>query len=261
MMRIIIAGFAGWLAAIGGAVAQDVVPTEMVLRTWFIHPKGGKEAGSAFTLDYKGRIYLITARHVVEGVPATDAELEVRRSQADAWTDYHTMRTLYPSSADVDIAVFETGETVPQPYTITPGGRNDSDHDGMTFGQVVWFIGYPFGLSSLTQPGGPIPITSLPFAKRGSISAVDASHPDAVIDYIDGFNNKGFSGGPVVYWAFGSRSYKILSVVKGYRNEAAEMNLNGQMVYTNIMVNSGILVSYSITHAIDAIEKSLLSTK
>jgi hypothetical protein len=144
MMRIIIAAFAAWLAAIGGAVAQDAVPTEMMLRTWFIHPKGSKEAGSAFTLDYKGRIYLITARHVVEGVPATDAELEVRRSQADAWNDYHTKRTLYPSSADVDIAVFETDETVPQPYTITPGGRNDSDHDGMTFGQAVWFIGYPW---------------------------------------------------------------------------------------------------------------------
>jgi hypothetical protein len=259
MMRIIIVGFAAWLAAIGGAVAQDAVPTEMMLRTWFIHPKGGKEAGSAFTLDYKGRIYLITARHVVEGVPATDAELEVRRSQADAWNDYHTMRTLYPSSADVDIAVFETGETVPQPYTITPSGRKDNDHDDMTFGQVVWFIGYPFGLSSLTQPGGQIPITSLPFAKRGSISAVDASRRGDRLH--DGFNDKGFSGGPVVYWAFGSRSYKILSVVKGYRNEAAEMKLNGQMVDTNIMVNSGILVSYNISHAIDAIEKSLLNKK
>jgi hypothetical protein len=75
--------------------------------------------------------------------------------------------------------------------------------------------------------------------------------------YIDGFNNPGFSGGPVLYWEFATRTYKILAVVKGYRNDTAKILINGKQVETNILVNSGILASYSIQHAIDAIEKNL----
>ena len=93
--------------------------------------------------------------------------------------------------------------------------------------------------------------------KRGSRPAVDASNPDVVVFYIDGFNDPGFSGGPVIYWEFTTHKYKVLSVVKGYKPDTAKMMINGQQVDTNLLVNSGILVSYSIRHAIDAIEKSL----
>jgi hypothetical protein len=104
---------------------------------------------------------------------------------------------------------------------------------------------------------GSAAATALPFMKRGSMSAVDASNPDAVVFYIDGFNNPGFSGGPVVYWEFATHKYKILSVIKGYKSDMAKVLINGQQVDTNIMVNSGILVSYSIEHAIDAIKRNL----
>jgi hypothetical protein len=92
------------------------------------------------------------------------------------------------------------------------------------------------------------------------MSAVDASNPDAVVYYIDGFNDPGFSGGPVIYWEFATQKYKVLSVVKGYKFDTAKMMINGQQVDTNLLVNSGILVSYSISHVIDAIEKSLSTT-
>jgi hypothetical protein len=32
------------------------------------------------------------------------------------------------------------------------------------------------------------------------MSAIDARNPEAVVLYIDGFNNPGFSGGPIIYW-------------------------------------------------------------
>jgi hypothetical protein len=149
--------------------------------------------------------------------------------------------------------VFETNETAAQPFAIAPTGTSTTA--GVTFGQQVWFIGYPFGKSSVPARGSAI--AALPFMKRGSMSAVDASNPDAVVYYIDGFNNPGFSGGPVVYWEFATHTYKIMAVVKGYTSDTAKVLINGQQVDTNILVNSGILVSYSIQHAIDAIEKSL----
>jgi hypothetical protein len=65
----------------------------------------------------------------------------------------------------------------------------------------------------------------------------------------------------VVYWEFATHTYKILGVVKGYRPDTAKAVINGRQVDTNILINSGIIVSYSVRHAIDAIEKSLSITR
>jgi hypothetical protein len=100
------------------APAQDAVPAEILGRTQFI--KVGNEGGTAFELDYNGKVYLVTARHVVSGVPERNAVIQVRHD--NIWQDYHTVKTLYPPSKDVDIAVFETDEKVSHPFQIKPNG-------------------------------------------------------------------------------------------------------------------------------------------
>jgi len=92
------------------------------------------------------------------------------------------------------------------------------------------------------------------------MSAIDATNPNAVVIYIDGFNNPGFSGGPILYWDFNARAYRIIGVVKGYREDTAKVLVNGQHVDTQLLVNSGILVGYSIEHAIQAIKGSIPSS-
>ena len=156
--------------------------------------------------------------------------------------DISTIKTLFPPSQDVDIAVFATDEKVSQPYGITAS-------EGGTMGQQVWFLGYPWGIHSQWRNG------EAPFIKRGTMSAIDARNPDAVVLYIDGFNNPGFSGGPIVFWDFSVHAYRILGVVKGYREDTAKVLLNGEHVDTQLLVNSGILVGYSIQHVIQAIEQ------
>lgn len=84
---------------------------------------------------------------------------------------------------------------------------------------------------------------------------MDATNHDAVVLYIDGFNNPGFYGGPIVYWDFDKHVYRIAGVVKGYKEDTAKVLINGQHVDTQLLVNSGILVGYSIAHAIQAIEQ------
>jgi S1-C subfamily serine protease len=234
-----------WLCFASAALGQDAVPGEMLLqRTFFI--KVGNVTGTAFTIDYLGKLYFVTARHVVAGVPKRNAIIQVR--QAGQWEDLHTVKTLLPPSSDADIAVFETDKKVPQPFTVTTLGKTG----GVTMGQQVWFLGYPFeGLGSrFGNDNG----TVLPFMKRGTMSAIDSTNPDAVVLYIDGFNNPGFSGGPIIFWNFTSHTYEIIGVVKGYRPDTAKMVINGAQVDTTVLVNSGILVGYSIKHAIQAIE-------
>jgi hypothetical protein len=225
------------------AFAQDAVPGEILHRTMLI--KIGNLYGTGFKVDYQGKIYVVTARHLVVGLPDTNATIQVW--EQGQWRDYHTLRTIFPSSADVDIAVFQTEETVSQPYTIKP---ESDETGGTTFGQQVWFLGFPWQLGTDWNGG------KLPFLKRGTMSAVDGTNPNAVVYYIDGFNNPGFSGGPIVYWSFSKHVYGILAVVKGYKEDTAKVLINGEHVDTKLLVNSGILIGYSITHAMKAIEDS-----
>jgi S1-C subfamily serine protease len=151
--------------------AQDAVPAEILARTYFIQV--GNHAGTGFTIDFQGQLYLVTARHVIAGVPDTDAVIQIRRG--DHWEDYHTVKTIYPSSKDVDIAVFETREKAAQPFQISPL----ADTGGVTLGQLLWFIGYPFGMSRNISMNGQA--TTFPFMKRGTMSAIDGSNPDAIV--------------------------------------------------------------------------------
>src|ERR1700722_1216871 len=129
--------------------AQDAVPTEILMRTMLIN--SGKKYGTAFKVDYQGQVYLVTARHMVEGMPTSKATFQVWKE--NKWQDLPTVRTLFPKSKDVDIAVLETEEKVAKPYEITA----DETGGGITFGQQVWFLGFPFQLMTHLRDGVTIP--------------------------------------------------------------------------------------------------------
>jgi hypothetical protein len=103
--------------------------------------------------------------------------------------------------------------------------------------------------------GTVIPLALIPFIKRGTMSAIDGTNSEAIVLYVDGFNNPGFSGGPIIFWSFVKHTYQIIGVVRGYREDRAKVLVNGQHVDTQFLVNSGILIGYSINHAIQAIER------
>ena len=220
---------------------QDAVPVEMLKRTICI--RIGSQQGTGFYMDYQGKLYIITARHLVTGLTQDKATIQVRKS--GEWVNIQTQKTLFPSSDDVDIAIFETEEKLSEPCSIT------AVTGGVTFGQQVWFLGYPWGIGSKFHND-----IELPFIKRGTMSAIDGTNPNAIVLYIDGFNNPGFSGGPIVYWDFSEHRYKIFGVVKGYKTDTAKVRVKGEYLDTQLLVNSGILIGYSIKHALQAIESN-----
>lgn len=237
---------ANYLCSVSTAFGQDAVPGEILQRTILI--KIGNSGGTAFSIEYRGIDHLVTARHVVAGLPRVDAVVQVRH--LGEWKSYQVKKIIFPASEDVDIAVMESEEPAPQQYSVAVAGEGE----GVTLGQQIWFLGYPFGDLALTSH---FQNQELPFIKKGTLSAINGSNPNAVVLYIDGFNNPGFSGGPIIFWDFQKHAYRVLGVVKGYRNDTAKVNVNGQQIDSNILVNSGILIGYSIKHAIEAIEKDL----
>ena len=227
------------------ANAQDALPIGFLVHTLAIKTANG--IGSSFLVNHKGKIYLVTAGHVVRGLASADTPVQVLKD--GVWRPIHVVKVLHPPSAKVDIAVLKT-ELEAKPSEAIQ--LDDDDNEDVMMGQSVWFLGYPSAdlLHSYFQGH-----KEMAFVKRGSMSAMDGKDPDAVILYIDGINNKGFSGGPILYFDLNKHEYRIIGVVEGYKFENAEELIGGKAVETKLLVNSGILVGYSIVHAIQAMEQ------
>lgn len=64
----------------------------------------GNVTATAFKVDYKGKVYLVTARNVVSALPALESTIQIQK--VGTWQDFKVKKKLLPSSDSVDIAVF-----------------------------------------------------------------------------------------------------------------------------------------------------------
>jgi hypothetical protein len=237
---------------VAGSPAWAQVPTSNVLYR-VLRIRTPASTGSAFTIEVDGKQYLITARHILKDFgTAGEVELwiEGRWSRVGA-------RAIYPSKETVDIAALDLGRAVTVAFPV------EASAGGLMLGQHVYFLGYPYGLST---PGAPVPpgFGEIPFVKSGIVSAMDDRDPQANILYLDGQNNPGFSGGPIVFWHAESGRFRVAGVVRGYRNEGLPVvkrkNLGdpGAPAHNDLYTraNSGIVIGYDIRHIVDAIRKA-----
>lgn len=88
------------------------------------------------------------------------------------------------------------------------------------------------------------------------MSAIDFSNKDAIVLYVDGHNNPGFSGGPIVFWDKKIKKFKIGGVIKGYRHEKSKIVDNDLDTGLQTYTNTGIIIGFSIKHAVDAIKNN-----
>ncbi|HYQ83512.1 MAG TPA: serine protease, partial [Rubrobacter sp.] len=197
------------LASLAPNTAWAQAPTSNVLYR-VLRIKTPTQTGSAFTIEVDGKQYLITARHLLKGF-GNEGEIEL-------WTggrwNRSGVRAIYPSKELVDIAALDLGRPVTINFPLT------ASSGGLTLGQQVYFLGYPYGLGTSIAAPAPPGFGEIPFLKSGIVSALDDRDPEANILYLDGHNNAGFSGGPIVFWHPESSSFRVAGVVRGYRNEA-----------------------------------------
>lgn len=229
--------------------AWGQVPTSNVLYR-VLRIKTATSTGSAFTIEVNGKQYVITARHLLKGL---GSEGEIELWIGGRWSR-SKVRALYPSKESVDIAALDLGRAVTVTFPLEPSSG------GLTLGQQAYFLGYPHGLGG-TGSASPPGFGELPFLKSGIISAVDDRDPEASLLYLDGQNNVGFSGGPIVFWHAASNSFRVAGVVRGYRNEALPVLKKKKLAdpaaeaYNDLYTraNSGIVIGYDIRHIVEAI--------
>ena len=166
----------------------------------YYHPNhGGKfTEGTGFTSQFKGKRYLITARHLFEDEGATrdPQNLEdlskikaIKLHQNKNWLS-HEVKVEGPPNCEADLIVFSLKVDIPdqEPWEIV------NAQDEISCGQDAYFLGFPFGRTS--DFGSNQSIHPTPFIRKGLISGKVNSDPCRAW-VLDATSDDGFSGGPV----------------------------------------------------------------
>lgn len=194
----------------------------------------GKYLGTCFTIDVEDRQYIITARHVVEGVEDVD---EIMIGRHDKWVTV-TVTAIPCSPKTADIIVLAPSRV------LTPTLRVICQPDRYIYGQDVFFLGFPFGFT----PSGGTPSLAAPFCKRATISAIVKKNGAEVI-VLGGQSNSGFSGAPLFYHENGTRVFGVLTGDTRQLIHEFGLGKDKEPVYES----AGFIEGVSIKHALDAI--------
>lgn len=198
--------------------------------------------GTGFTVDVDGKQYLVTARHVVQNFGSA-ADLEVFGN--GAWMSVPAVLVAHGCS-EIDVSVIAPKEKM------SPANLHiDASSNGAVYGQDVYFLGFPYGVLSQVvfgETGYPLPLV-----KKAIISSFAGD-----ILLLDGHNNPGFSGGPVIFGAVGGMPNSVAAIVSGYRSTYEPVfkdNTETNLKQTDLkyQYNTGIIISYKVETALKMI--------
>ena len=226
-----------------------MVPTANVLQRTFQFAFDGS-SGTCFTVDHNKRQYIVTAKHIVEDITSS-ATIKIRHDES--WKDCqvnlvgHCGEIVDIVEEAVDISVlaadFQLSPTLPLP----------TNPDKISLGQDVYFLGFPYGLN--TKVGKLNRDFPIPFIKKAILSATYGKFD---LMFLDGHNNPGFSGGPVILSQTNnqSNSFSVAGVISGYKREMRPVFLAGERTNLKFKYNTGIIFAYGIDHAIHLINQN-----
>jgi hypothetical protein len=152
----------------------------------------------------------VTAKHIVASL-RDDAEGTIEIRKKSGWVSLKVR--VFKCDEPVDIAVLVPPRQLTVDYQLEPTSA------GLAVGADVYFVGFPFGsvITYETQPD------VFAFVKRATVSAFEPSveKKGSIID-LDGYNNPGFSGAPVV-WRDPQQAgltYRVVGVISGFIHDA-----------------------------------------
>ena len=209
-----------------------MITANFIHRTYRI--RCGDSIGTGFTMDIDGKQYLVTARHVLARL---SQESEIYIFGNNQWIPLQ-IQLVGHAPDTIDISVL-----APERRLTPPDLPVNASSDGVMYGQEVYFLGFPYhflGIIIFTDEGFP-----LPFVKRAILSCFDGN-----VFLLDGHNNPGFSGGPIIFGRPGNPPTNIAAVISGYKF-VQEPIFDGQaQTELTYEYNTGIIVSYKIEHAL-----------
>lgn len=201
--------------------------------------------GTAFAVDHNDRQYLVTAKHLLDAeVPRTIKFFRNRR-----WVDVE-VEIVGLGAGEVDVAVFRASEILcAKELALDPSSRD------VVVSQDVFFVGYPYKM--WTDAGNALNGKPCPFVKKGILASSFVGDDGISRLYVDALNNPGFSGGPIVFQPPGRSEFKVAGIVSKFKIDFEKvLDLDGHCTGQTVAYNTGFLVGYDISKAIDIIERN-----
>ena len=206
------------------------------------------EQGTGFTIEVDNKQYIITAKHLAKNIKKKDSVKIIHQNKEKL------IKTVLVGHCDGenDISVLSTNFQISPSYTMKPSDA------GLIYGQNVYFLGFPYldvKDTSKINRGFPVP-----FVKKAITSNINIKEGKAIF-YLDGHNNPGFSGGPVIFKPTGKKDYQVAAVISGYRSQLDKIiyqDKKGKKIPTELRYesNTGIIISYGIKCAVNLIKNN-----
>ena len=220
-------------AKVSSPIDRGPVTTNILLRVFPV--RIGAKGGTAFTVEIDNRQYIVTVKHVLEGELPETIEVEL-----DDWTRI-PVTLVGRGRGQQDVLVLATDRQLSAAFPVDVGMA------GLMLGQSVRFLGYfprvrTSPLPGYKQRGAPLVmggiVSGFNFEEKGA---------DGPSLWIDGHNNKGFSGGPVVFQPAQAASreecrWRIAGVISGYVTAPVEIRtMAGRQAAAVAISNAGLL--------------------
>jgi hypothetical protein len=219
-----------------------MITSNVIQRTFHINYLGS--SGTCFTVDIDNKQYLITAKHIVSKIHDKDV---IKLFHEGSWKDLNVYLVGH-GHGEIDISVLKADIQLSPTHSLEPTS------EGIIYGQDVFFLGFPYGMKG--EVGEMNSNFPLPFVKKAIISSIQFKTNGLEILFLDGCNNPGFSGGPVVYKQNGINDYKVASVISGFRFNNEPIYHGKTEVDLTYQYNTGIIISYGINYATEIIKKN-----
>lgn len=223
-----------------------IIPAKKVIDCVF-YLSTDTSTGTCFSISYKGVKYLITAKHMFNNTRL--AEFGILKK--DGFVKGNS-KIFYHENANVDVIVIENDflQNVPAiPICM--------DQPGIGIGQEMYFIGFPFGIKAEQYNDHGFPF---PFVKMANLSCAYTKQGYPLL-WLDGINNPGFSGGPIIYSVIqdGEERQYLGGVISSYRCDVKPVcdkdgkNSDPELYYRE---NSGLIHVHGTKCIIDIIERN-----
>jgi hypothetical protein len=219
-------------------------------------------SGTAFSIDVDNREYWITAKHLLNGakhppygtITSKSASLSVLDPRAESARWLPVKFSVLDVGKDIDVVVLAAST----PLLQNPVPSPKAEFGSVMLGSDCEFLGFPSATGGAWKARFGEQTYWMPYVKHCFVSAVPAASNVVILD---GVNNPGFSGGPVVYHT--GPDQQIVAVISGMVTEPAEVISSLAKKPTppaphkaKVDENSGFIIAYSIDPAIEAIKKN-----
>ncbi|MDA3800191.1 MAG: trypsin-like peptidase domain-containing protein [Kiritimatiellae bacterium] len=224
-----------------------MITTNVIHRTF--HIRIGDSIATCFTVDLDGKQYLVTAKHVVKDI-SDKATVSIFHDKQ--WKNINVSLVGH-GSGEIDISVLCAD------FQLSPTYPLETSMGGIIYGQDVFFLGFPYGMTGeLGKVNRNFP---LPFVKKAIVSCINTAPNGVQMLFLDGHNNPGFAGGPVIFKEPNGKNFKVAGVICAYRSEEEPIYQGTQKVPLAYRCNTGIIIAYGIKHALDLINNNPIGFK